>query len=120
MRKRPMSATFAQGYLDQVTTPEVGQAINDAMKAALATSGKNPERADAAFEFSLPRLVEALDDEILDVLLLGLVLVPGRRPGAGGLPAELMEKARAAMPLRYAFLLLATVLVATTQAPKEV
>ena len=30
------NATFAQGFLDQVTTPEIGQAINDAVGGLVA------------------------------------------------------------------------------------
>ncbi|MFE4502642.1 TetR/AcrR family transcriptional regulator C-terminal domain-containing protein [Rhodococcus sp. NPDC056743] len=56
--------SFVLGSALDLAAPEVqwvaGPEVNDAMKAALATSGKNPERADAAFEFGLRVLIAGL------------------------------------------------------------
>ncbi|MGG7101370.1 TetR/AcrR family transcriptional regulator C-terminal domain-containing protein [Rhodococcus sp. 24CO] len=56
--------SFVLGSALDLAAPEVqwatGPEVNDAMKAALATSGKNPERADAAFEFGLRVLMAGL------------------------------------------------------------
>jgi raffinose/stachyose/melibiose transport system substrate-binding protein len=41
------SATFAQGYLDQVTSPELGQAINDAV-GGLVAGALSPEEVSQA------------------------------------------------------------------------
>jgi len=56
--------SFVLGSALDLAAPDVqwasGPEANDAMKAALATSGKNPERADAAFEFGLRVLMAGL------------------------------------------------------------
>ncbi|MGC0362711.1 AcrR family transcriptional regulator [Rhodococcus sp. 27YEA15] len=56
--------SFVLGSALDLAAPDVvwasGPEVNDAMKAALATSGKNPERADAAFEFGLRVLIAGL------------------------------------------------------------
>jgi len=56
--------SFVLGSALDLAAPEVvwesGPEANDAMRAALATSAPNPERADAAFEFGLDALVAGL------------------------------------------------------------
>jgi raffinose/stachyose/melibiose transport system substrate-binding protein len=49
------NATFAQGYLDQVTTPDIGQAINDAVGGLVAGALSPQEVTQAITEVAKPK-----------------------------------------------------------------
>jgi raffinose/stachyose/melibiose transport system substrate-binding protein len=49
------NATFAQGYLDQVTTPEIGQAINDAVGGLVVGAISPEEVAQAITDVAKPK-----------------------------------------------------------------